>query len=101
MTTALPESAARWPLLMHDQARLEYARLLWKRDSAREHLLRHWTDPRHPYSERFTEEYRPFVERVLAADSTQDDVLDAELREHGKSLRVIVREIPPVFGSFY
>ena len=101
MTTALPESAARWPLLMHDQARLEYARLLWKRDSAREHLLRHWTDPRHPYAERFREEYRPFVERVLAADPAQDDALDAELREQGKSLRVIVREIPPVFGSFY
>lgn len=101
MNAQHPESAARWPLLMHDQARLEYGRLLWKRDSARERLLRHWTDPRHPYAERFTAEYRPLVERVLVADPRQDDALDAELRAEGNSLRTIVREIPPVFGSFY
>ena len=101
MNAALSPSAARWPLLIHDQARLEYARLLWKRASARQHLLRHWTDPRHPYAERFMEQYRPLVERVLAADPAQDDTLDAELQTLGQSLRTIVREIPPVFGSFY
>ena len=91
----------RWPLLMHDQARLEYGRLLWKRPTARARLLRHWTDPRHPYAERFAREYRALVERVLTATAGEDDALDAELRKQGKSLRSVVREIPPVFGSFY
>ena len=91
----------RQPLMMHDQARLEYARLLWKRSSARERLLRHWSDPRHPYAARFTEEYRALVERVLSTGEECDDALDAEFQTMGKSLRVVVREIPPVFGSFY
>ena len=91
----------RWPLLLHDQARLEYGRLLWKRPAARARLLRHWTDPHHPYAERFAREYRPLVERVLAGTAEEDDALDSELRAHGQSLRSIVREIPPVFGSFY
>lgn len=95
------QSYRRWPLLMHDQARLEYGRLLWRRPSARERLLRHWTDPRHPYAERFVSEYRPLVERVLEATEADDNALDLELRGQGKSLRVVVREIPPVFGSFY
>lgn len=87
--------------MMHDQARLEYARLLWKRPASRERLLRHWTDPRHPHAQRFTTEYRPWVERLLAAPPEQDSALDAELQREGKSLRAVVREIPPVFGSFY
>jgi hypothetical protein len=91
----------RWPLLVHDQARLEYGRLLWQRPSARARLLRHWADPRHPHAVRFAQTYRPLVERVLAASSADDDALDAELRAEGQSLRVIVREIPAVFGSFY
>ena len=86
---------------MHDQARLEYARLLWRRPSAKQRLLNHWTDPRHPYRERFESEYRPLVERVLSASPAEDDALDLALRAEGKSLRVVVREIPPVFGSFY
>ena len=86
---------------MHVQARLEYGRLLWRRPGARERLLRHWSDPRHLYAERFANEYRALVERVLTADAREDDALDARLREEGKSLRVVVREIPPVFGSFY
>lgn len=101
MNTTAAHSATRWPLLMHDQARLEYARLLWKRPHARERLLKHWTDPRHPYAGRFADEFRPLVERVLMAGGDQDDALDAELRAQGKSLRAVVREIPPVFGSFY
>ena len=91
----------RWPLLMHDQARLEYARLLWRRPSARARLLRHWADPRHPHAERFAQTYRPWVERVLIASAADDDALDAALRTEGLSLRVVVREIPAVFGSFY
>jgi hypothetical protein len=88
-------------VLMHDLARLRYGRILWKRPSARERLLRHWTDPRHPYADRFSETYRPVVEKVLSADPADDLALDADLRSAGLSLRVVVREIPPVFGSFY
>ena len=91
----------RWPLLPHDQARLEYGRLLWKRPSARARLTQHWLDARHPYRERFVETYRPFVERVLESNGTEDDQIDVELRRAGLSLRAVVREIPPVFGSFY
>ncbi|HEY1048786.1 MAG TPA: hypothetical protein VGE39_03485 [Prosthecobacter sp.] len=91
----------RWPLPVHDQARLEYGRLLWRRPSARARLLKHWQDERHPYSERFAETYRPWVEKVLEAKEEADDALDEELSLHGLSLRVVVREIPPVFGSFY
>ena len=101
MTIPPPTSTGRWPLLLHDEARLEYTRLLWKRAAARERLQRHWADPRHPYRERFETEYRPWVERVLESDPQDDDALDASLQAEGKSLRVIVREIPPVFGSFY
>lgn len=97
-----PETASpRWPLLEHDQVRLEYGRLLWKRPSARERLLRHWQDARHPYRDRFLETYRPHVERLLASHADEDDALDAAFRLEGRSLRTIVREIPPVFGSFY
>ncbi len=94
-------ASKRWPLLPHDQARLEYTRLLWKRPRSRERLLAHWTDPRHPGADRFSQQFRPWVEEVLSAGELEDDTLDAHLRERGLSLRVIVREIPPVFGSFY
>ena len=100
-TTAPNANTVRWPLLMHDQARLEYARLLWRRPRARQRLLRHWKDPRHPYAPRFEEEHRPFVERLLNAAESDDDQLDADFRAEGRSLRTVVREIPPVFGSFY
>jgi hypothetical protein len=91
----------RWPLLMHDQARLEYGRLLWKRPSAKARLVRHWMDSRHPYAERFKAKYQPYVERLLSSAEGEDDALDQELRKEGLSLRVVVREIPPVFGGFY
>ena len=94
-------NSTRWPLLMHDQARLEYARLLWHRPEVRSRLLRHWTDARHPYASRFQQEHRPNVERLLSACESDDDRLDAEFRAEGRSLRTVVREIPPVFGSFY
>ena len=95
------KSSSRWPLLILDQARLEYGRLLWKRAAARERLLRHWRDERHPYRERFLAQWQPLVVRVLASTSNEDDALDAEFRTMGQSLRTVVREIPPVFGSFY
>jgi hypothetical protein len=75
--------------------------MLWKREHTRERLLRHWLDPRHPYSERFSLSYRPHVERLLGEPASHDEALDLEFRDAGLSLRVVVREIPPVFGSFY
>ena len=88
-------------LVPDDWARLQYGRLLWKRDSTRERLLRHWSDPRHPYCERFLRRYRDFVVELLEASAEQDEDIDRCFRERGQSLRTVVREIPPVFGSFY
>jgi hypothetical protein len=80
-----------------DLGRLEYGRLLWARPSTRARLLRHWTSPSHPHHARFAA-YRELVEKVL--DPVMDDIsLDAALRAQGQSLRGVVREIPPVFGS--
>jgi hypothetical protein len=93
--------AKRWPLLVHDQARLEYSRLLWKRPTARDRLLRHWTDPRHPFADRFIGGTKERVLALLNSTAHDDDALDALFRVDGHSLRTIVREIPPVFGSFY
>lgn len=84
-----------------DHARLEYGRLLWKIPRIRQRLLNHWLDPRHPYHERFSRKWRPFVERVLEEDPSRDHELDHTLRSEGLSLRVVTREIPPVIGSFY
>jgi len=84
-----------------DWARLQYGRLLWKRPATKVRLLAHWSDPRHPYSERFLNRYRPLVERLLESTEADNDRLDAELRTEGHSLRTIMREIPPVFGDFY
>jgi hypothetical protein len=38
------------------------------------------------------------IEEVLASQSS-DDELDRNLRKRNLSLRAVVREIPPVFGS--
>ena len=82
-----------------DLARLEYGRMLWPDLEFRQRLLNHWTDPRHPYRERFLK-HRQLIERILEA-SEDDRCLDAELRGRGMSLRTLIREIPPVFGSFW
>jgi hypothetical protein len=84
-----------------DESRLEYGRLLWKKPATRLRLLAHWLDARHPYKERFEKTWRPMVERVLSSPAADDARLDAELRTHNLSLRVVTKEIPPVFGSFY
>tara|TARA_R110002073_G_scaffold277997_1_gene441834 strand:+ start:247 stop:585 length:339 start_codon:yes stop_codon:yes gene_type:complete len=84
-----------------DWSRLQYGRLLWKNATCRERLLKHWTDPRHPYRERFVTRYRPLVERLLESSSEDNETIDQQLREEGHSLRTIMREIPPVFGDFY
>ncbi|NBV47389.1 MAG: hypothetical protein EBR86_17570 [Planctomycetia bacterium] len=88
-------------LLYHDEARLEYGRRFWADPEKRQRLLEHWLDERHPYHQRFAERWRPIVERVLQANPADDDDLDRDLRAEGLSLRVVVREIPPVFGGFF
>jgi hypothetical protein len=84
-----------------DWARLQYGRLLWKQPAFRKRLLNHWTDPRHPYSDRFQNLYRPWVEMLLESAPEDDGRMDRLFREHGHSLRTIMREIPPVLGSFF
>lgn len=82
-----------------DIARFEYGRRMWHRPAMRARLIAHWTDPRHPYHERFAEQ-RALIEQVLQSDEPPP-ALDARLRAQGTSLRCIAREIPPVFGSFF
>lgn len=84
-----------------DWARLQYGRMLWKVDATRDRLLNHWSDARHPYHERFESSYRGFVIRLLESHADDNDELDREFREAGESLRSVMREIPPVFGSFW
>ncbi len=79
-----------------DIARLEYGRLLWK-SAAKSRLLAHWTNPGHPYAERFRSK-RSLVERILESP-LPDEQLDKQLQAEGYSLRSLMREIPPVFGS--
>ena len=82
-----------------DVARLEYGRRLWRDPGMRQRLLRHWTDQRHPHRQRFLEQ-RTNVEEALAAEVPLE-ALDQRLRQRQSSLRVLAREIPPVFGSFF
>jgi hypothetical protein len=72
---------------------------MWKLPDMRARLLRHWTDPRHPYSDRF-QERRQLIEGVLNS-TTDEGTLDRHLRAKETSLRCVAREIPPVFGSFF
>jgi len=88
-------------LLYQDEARLEYGRRFWRDPVKRERLLRHWLDVRHPYSDRLRERWLPLVDRVLRSPPGGDDALDAALQAEGSSLRAVVREIPPVFGTFF
>ena len=99
----MPKGTGRFdPFLVPDDwARLQYGRLLWKRPAARERLLRHWNDPRHPYRDRFRDRYQDLVIELLESSADDDEALDCRLKDRGHSLRSLVREIPPVFGSFY
>lgn len=87
-------------IYFQEYAKLEYGRMLWRHPESRERLLRHWRDPRHPHAERFAE-HEAEVRRVLESPKGSDEVVDAELRQRGLSLRVVVKEIPSVFGSFF
>lgn len=88
-------------LLYQDEARLEYGRRFWRDPVRKARLLAHWQDERHPYRDRFLEKWQPLVDRVLSAAPGDDEQLDATLQAEGLSLRVVTREIPPVFGSFW
>ena len=94
-------AAALWgPYPNYDDiARFEYGRLLWRSTVMRERLSNHWTDPRHPYNDRFRDQ-RELIEEVLDSEETPQE-LDRSLRLRGTSLRCVAREIPPVFGSFF
>jgi hypothetical protein len=87
-------------ILYHDYAKLEYGRMLWKHARPRERLRSHWTDARHPHAERFRE-WQPEIERLLSSSPESDAMLDRDLRQRGLSLRVVVKEIPSVFGDFF
>jgi len=82
-----------------DIGRLKYGRMMWRLPDMRDRLLRHWTDERHPYKERFLEQQQ-LIEDMLQSSET-DQQLDQRLRNLGTSLRCMAREIPPVFGSFF
>lgn len=82
-----------------DIARFEYGQRLWRDPASRLRFLAHWSDTRHPYRDRF-QENRELVEHVLSSAKSAEE-LDAELRQRDTSLRCVVREIPPVFGSFW
>jgi len=96
-----PESLSVWGKYPNpnDISRFVYGRRLWKYPSIREHLLHHWLDERHPYRERFLER-RNLVEEILNSSLSPEE-LDEILRQRNTSLRCVVREIPPVFGSFF
>ena len=82
-----------------DVARFEYGRRLWRLPEMRSRLLRHWTDTRHPYRDRFQAQ-RGLIEEVLDSQESEAQI-DQRLRARGTSLRCVAREIPPVFGSFF
>ncbi len=83
-----------------EYAKLEYGRQLWRVPAYRERLLKHWHDPRHPHVERFAA-HETEVRHILASPKDSDAELDAKLRQRGLSLRVVVKEIPSVFGSCF
>ena len=87
-------------VFFQEYAKLEYGRLLWRVPEYRERLLRHWRDPRHPHAERFAR-HEQEIRGILESAKGSDASLDAELRQRGLSLRVVVKEIPSVFGSFF
>jgi len=82
-----------------DVARFEYGRRLWRLPEMRLRFLRHWTDERHPYRDRFQAQ-RVLIEEVLGSQESEAQI-DQRLRARGTSLRCVAREIPPVFGSFF
>ena len=88
-------------LFYQDESRLEYGRMFWRKPERKARLLAHWQDVRLPNRDRFLEKRMPLVDRVLFASPQHDNELDAALQLEGLSLRVVVKEIPLVFGGFW
>jgi hypothetical protein len=100
MQAPKPEDAVWGPYPNYqDIARFEYGRRMWRLPDMRARLIAHWTNQRHPYRHRF-QELRSAIEPVLASEANPAEI-DRQLRERGTSLRCLIREIPPVFGSFF
>jgi hypothetical protein len=79
LNTSLPDFING--IRLEEYSKLECGRILWRVPAYRERLLNHWHDPPHPHAERFIEQ-------------------EAEVRQRGLNLRVVVKETPSVFGSF-
>jgi len=94
--TTLMSPWGKYPVY-RDIARFEYGRLLWRNPSVRQQLLAHWNNPEHPYKQRFLSN-QALIEEALGSQSSEEE-LDETFRKRNLSLRVIAREIPPVFGS--
>ena len=60
-------------------------------------LLAHWNNPEHPYQQRFFAN-QTLIEEALGSESSAEK-FDERFRKRNPSLRAVVREIPPVFGS--
>ena len=103
MAEVVEEDKSEWvwgPYPNYDDiGRFQYGRMMWRLPDMRERLLRHWTDDRHPYKERFLRQ-RELIEEVLSLTESEGE-LDRRLRARETTLRCIAREIPPVFGSFF
>jgi len=77
----------------------KYGRILWRNPRDREHLIRHWTDSRHPYVSASCSIAHWSRGCSLRGQKTTP-VLERELIQLDTSLRAAMREIPPVFGHF-
>ena len=64
---------------------------IWQR------LLARWSNPEHPYQQRFFAN-QTLIEEALGSESSEEE-FDERFRKRNPSLRAVVREIPPVFGS--
>ena len=60
-------------------------------------LLAHWNNPEHSYQQRFFAN-QTLIEEALGSESSAEK-FDERFRKRNPSLRAVVREIPPVFGS--
>jgi len=72
---------------------------MWALPDMRARLLAHWFDERHPYRDRF-QAHRALIEEVLSSAASPSEI-NERLLKRGNSLRCLVREIPPVFGTFF
>ena len=82
-----------------DATRLHCSRVFWRSLKSRDMMLAHWNHPEHPSRDRW-KNYSAVIEEVLSFVG-DDSELDKSLRERKLSLRVVIREIPPIIGSIW